>query len=186
MKDRNTQYPGRKKLTIISQSSSEIVADVERYEGTVTEAGTPLNTANLLSDDTAVALGLTSTATPDDAFKKVGTVDLAIQELYKPLIAPLSVSLSGFAAGSYLRYGKFYNKLQVFVKVSKTTAMSGTTWIGTLPAGYRPTLTQDLTAYDTDGNIIADVIVRSYATGGVYLIGNVDANTVILASYKGA
>lgn len=58
MKDRNTQYPGRKKLTIISQSSSEIVADVERYEGTVTEVGTPLNKANILPDTTAESLGL--------------------------------------------------------------------------------------------------------------------------------
>jgi len=185
MKDRNTQYPGRKKLTIISQSSSEIVADVERYEGAVTEAGTPLNTANLLSDDTAVALGLTSTATPDDAFKKVGTVDLAIQELYKPLIAPLSVSLTGFVAGSYLRYGEFYDDLRVFVRVSKATAMSGTTAIGTLPSGYRPAEAQTLTAYDTDGNVVSGITVTIGTDGAVSVVGNVDANTVIFASYKG-
>lgn len=73
MKDRNTQYPGRKKLTIISQSSSEIVADVERYEGTVTEVGTPLNKANILPDTTAESLGLDpeDDPTPADALQAI-------------------------------------------------------------------------------------------------------------------
>ena len=37
----------------------------------VTEIGTPLNTENVLSDSTALALGLSSTATPDDAFDRL-------------------------------------------------------------------------------------------------------------------
>ena len=191
MKDRNTQYPGRKKLTIISQSSSEIVADVERYEGTVTEAGTPLNKANILPDTTAESLGLNPEADPTlaDALQAIAQfplmVPLDIQELYKPLIAPLSVSPSGFKAGSYLRYGKFYGELRVFVKVSKTTAMSGTTAIGTLPSGYRPTEAQTLTAYDTDGNSVSGIAVTIGTNGVVAVTGNVDANTVIFASYKG-
>jgi len=192
MKDRNTQYPGRKKLTIISQSSSEIVADVERYEGTVTEVGTPFNKANILPDTTAESLGLNpeDDPTPADALQAIAQafmVPLDIQELYKPLIAPLSVSLTGFVAGSYLLYGKFYDELRVFVKVSKSTAMSGTTYIGTFPAEYRPTTTRNLTAYDTDGNIIPDVIVKIFSSGAdaVAVVGDVDANTVIFASYKG-
>jgi hypothetical protein len=191
MKDRNTQYPGRKKLTIISQSSSEIVADVERYEGTVTEAGTPLNKANILPDTTAESLGLNpeDDPAPADALQAIAQalmVPLDIQELYKPLIAPRSVSLTGFVEGSYLLSGIFYGELRVFVKVSKTTAMSGTTTIGYLPLGYRPTEPQSLTAYDTDGNIIADVIVQTLSPNGyVYVVGDVEANVIIFASYKG-
>ena len=186
MKDRNTQYPGRKKLTIISQSSSEIVADVERYEGTVTEVGTPLNKASILPDTTAESLGLDPEAdpTPADAFEIIGTVPLDIQELYKPLIAPLSVSLTGFVAGSYLLYGEFYDDLRVFVKVSKTTAMSGTTAIGTLPSGYRPAEAQTLTAYDTDGNVVSGITVTIGTAGAVSVVGSVDANTVVMAAYK--
>ena len=188
MKDRNTQYPGRKKLTIISQSSSEIVADVERYEGTVTEAGTPLNKANILPDTTAESLGLNpeDDPTPADAMQAIAQaliVPLDIQELYKPLIAPLSVSLTGFVEGSYLLYGKFYDELRVFVKVSKTTTMTGA--VGTLPAGYRPTEALLLTAYDTDGNSVSGIAVTIGTNGAVAVTGSVDANTVILASYKG-
>jgi hypothetical protein len=112
-------------------------------------------------------------------------VPLDIQELYKPLIAPLSVSLTGFVAGSYLLYGKFYDDLRVFVKVSKTTAMSGTTAIGTLPAGYRPAEAQTLTAYDTDGSVVSGITVTIGTNGAVAVTGTVDANTVIFASYKG-
>ena len=186
MKDRNVQYPGRKKLTIISQSSSEIVADVERYEGTVTEAGTPLNKANILPDTTAEKLGLDPEAdpTPADAFEIIGTVPLDIQELYKPLIAPLSVSLTGFVAGSYLRYGEFYDDLRVFVKVSKTTAMSGTTSIGTLPSGYRPANAQTLTAYDRFGNVLSGIAVTIGTNGAVAVVGNVGANVIVMAAYK--
>ena len=191
MKDRNTQYPGRKKLTIISQSSSEIVADVERYEGAVTEAGTPLNKANILPDTTAESLGLNPEAdpTPADALQAIAQalmVPLDIQELYKPLIAPLSVSLTGFVEGSYLLYGNFYDELRVFVKVSKTTAMSGTTAIGTLPVGYRPAEAQTLTAYDTDGNSVSGIAVTIGTDGAVAVTGTVDANVIILASYKEA
>ena len=106
------------------------------------------------------------------------------QELYKPLIAPLSVSLTGFVAGSYLRYGKFYGELRVFVKVSKTTAMSGTTAIGTLPSGYRPTEAQTLPAYGTDGNVMSGVTVTIGTNGAVSVVGNVDANVVVMASYN--
>lgn len=189
MKDRNTQYPGRKKLTIISQSSSEIVADVERYEGTVTEVGTPLNKANILPDTTAESLGLNPEAdpTPADALQAIAQaliVPLDIQELYKPLIAPFSVSLTGFVAGSYLLYGKFYDDLRVFVKVSKTTAMSGTTAIGTLPSGYRPAEAQTLTAYDTDGNVVSGITVTIGTNGAVAVVGSVDANAVVMTSYN--
>ena len=112
-------------------------------------------------------------------------VPLDIQELYKPLIAPLSVSLTGFVEGSYLYYGiPWDTELRVFIKVSKSTAMSGTTAIGTLPSGYRPDTAQTLTAYGEDGNILSDVTVTIGTDGAVAVVGSVDANAVILASYN--
>ena len=119
-----------------------------------------------------------------DFLNETRNVPLDIQELYKPLIAPLSVSLTGFVAGSYLLYGEFYDELRVFVKVSKTTAMSGTTAIGTLPSGYRPTEAQTLTAYDTDGNVLSGITVTIGTDGAVAVVGNVGANVIVMASYK--
>lgn len=119
------------------------------------------------------------------AINETHNVPLDIQELYKPLIAPLSVSLSGFVAGSYLYYGiPWDSELRVFIKVSKSTTMTGA--VGTLPSGYRPTEAQTLTAYDTDGNVVSGITVTIGTNGAVAVTGTVDANTVILASYKEA
>ena len=70
MKNRSVEFPGRMKMTDVS-TGDEFIFDVVRAEGTVTQAGTPYNVANVLADETAVALGLTSTATPNDAFAKI-------------------------------------------------------------------------------------------------------------------
>jgi len=138
-----------------------------------------------LSDDTLTVLGIASGTSINDVIKTIGTVPLDIQELYKPLIAPLSVSLSGFADKSYLYYGiPWDSELRVFVKVSKTTAMSVTTAIGTLPSGYRPAAAQTLTAYDSSGNAIPGVTVTIGTDGTVAVAGSVDANTVVMASYN--
>ena len=72
MKDRTVQYPGRFKMTDAT-TGDEYIFDVERAEGTITEAGTPYNKANVLADATAVALGLTAAATPNDAFAAIAT-----------------------------------------------------------------------------------------------------------------
>lgn len=70
MKDRSVEFPGRMKMTDIS-TGDEYIFDVERAEGTVTEAGTPYNAASVLTDATAIALGLTAVATPNDAFAAI-------------------------------------------------------------------------------------------------------------------
>jgi len=135
-------------------------------------------------------LGLNPEAdpTPADALQAIAQalmVPLDIQELYKPLIAPLSVSLTGFVEGSYLYYGiPWDSELRVFVIVSKSTAMSGKTAIGTLPVGYRPAEVQELNAYDEDGNIIADVIVAIGPDGAIAVVGSVDADAVVMTSYN--
>lgn len=57
MKDRIPTYPGRVRLTPVSGQTN--VYDLERVDEP-TEAGTPLNKANLLTDVTATAIGLTA------------------------------------------------------------------------------------------------------------------------------
>ncbi len=193
MKDRQVTHEGRR--LIVPDSGTPFPATIYRekdgvdYEGVI-EEGTPYDVESVLPDTLAEKLGLVpeDDPAPADALQAIAQalmVPLDIQELYKPLIAPLSVSLTGFVAGSYLRYGEFYDDLRVFVKVSKTTAMSGTTAIGTLPSGYRPTEAQTLTAYDTDGSVVSGITVTIGTDGAVRVVGNVDANTVIFASYKG-
>lgn len=192
MKDRQVTHEGRR--LIVPDSGTPFAATVYRekdgidYEGII-EKGTPYNVESILPDTTAESLGLDPEAdpTPADALQAIAQalmVPLDIQELYKPLIAPLSVSLSGFVAGSYLLYGKFYDDLRVFVKVSKTTAMSGTTAIGTLPSGYRPAEAQTLTAYDTDGNVVSGITVTIGTDGAVAVVGSVEANVIVMAAYK--
>ena len=117
------------------------------------------------------------------AINEMHNVPLDIQELYKPLIAPRSALLTGFVEGSYLRYGIFDDELRVFVKVSKSTTMAGA--VGTLPAGYRPAETQQLSAYYEDGNISIRTMVRITPIGEVAVMGDEDANVIIFASYKG-
>ena len=70
MKDRSVEYPGRMQMTDVL-TGDVYVFDVERAEGNVSEAGTPYNVANVLSDTTAAALGLTSAATPNDAYNAI-------------------------------------------------------------------------------------------------------------------
>lgn len=45
--NRNVQYPGRRKLTIISQTPTEIIADIDRNEGTINQEGTSISADNL-------------------------------------------------------------------------------------------------------------------------------------------
>lgn len=68
MQDRVSQYPGRIKLVPVS--GQENVYDMEWADGATVE-GTALNKANFLADATATSLGLTSAATPNDAFGKL-------------------------------------------------------------------------------------------------------------------
>jgi len=185
MEDRASAHPGRYKFTNVS-TGEEIYFDVEHADKPTTE-GTAYNKLNILPDAVAEAIGLdpNDNPAPAAAFNIIGTVPLDIQEEYKPLIAPLSVTLSGFVSGSYLYYGiPWDSELRVFVKVSKTTAMSVTTAIGTLPSGYRPAAAQTLTAYDSSGNAIPGVTVTIGTDGTVAVAGSVDANTVVMASYN--
>lgn len=69
MKDRISLYPGRVMLTPVA--GQENVYDMVRADEPQ-EEGTPLNKANLLSDDTAMSLGLdTETATPNNALAMI-------------------------------------------------------------------------------------------------------------------
>lgn len=70
MENRSVEFPGRMKMTD-TITGDEYIFDVERAEGNVAVAGTPYNKESVLADATAVALGLTSAATPNDAFAKI-------------------------------------------------------------------------------------------------------------------
>lgn len=70
MKDRVPTYPGRVRMTPVTGQTN--VYDMELADQP-TEAGTPLNKANLLTDATATALGLdpSDNPSPDDAFDQI-------------------------------------------------------------------------------------------------------------------
>lgn len=75
MKDRVAQYPHRYQLVPVA--GQESTYDIVAKPGTVTEPGTPLNKANLLSDETANLYGLTGDdATVDGA---LATIPLGYQ-----------------------------------------------------------------------------------------------------------
>lgn len=65
MRDRVPMYPGRVRLTPVPGQDG--LYDMVRADRP-TQEGTPLNKATLLSDETAAMLGLSKTATPNDAF----------------------------------------------------------------------------------------------------------------------
>lgn len=70
IKDRHVQYPSRFRLTPVS--GQENVYDLTAVPGTVTQAGTALNKANLLSDATAARLGLSGDPTVNQALALIG------------------------------------------------------------------------------------------------------------------
>ena len=78
MQDRVSQYPGRIKLTPVS--GQENVYDMEWADGATVE-GTPLNKANLLTDATATAIGLNSSATPNMAINHLNTKINDVEDL---------------------------------------------------------------------------------------------------------
>lgn len=65
MKDRIPTYAGRIRLTPVENQPN--VYDTERADEPIQE-GTPLNSQNLLSDETAELLGFSQDSTPNDAF----------------------------------------------------------------------------------------------------------------------
>lgn len=71
MTDRTPTYPGRVKLVPVS-------GEINTYDMTradePTEAGTPLNKANLLTDATAAKLGLSGNPTVNDALSALGNL----------------------------------------------------------------------------------------------------------------
>lgn len=70
MTDRNVQYPSRYKLTLVEGTSD--VYELTPAPGEVAAEGTILNKANLLTDNTAQALGLTQTdPTVNDALNQL-------------------------------------------------------------------------------------------------------------------
>ena len=114
MKDRIPTYPGRIKLVPVAGQAN--VYDMVRADEPV-EAGTPLNKAALLTDQTAAKLGLDlETATPNEAFEMLAnkmidklvfvkikqsttwTAPKAVNQLFKVF------AVGGGGGGAYARY----------------------------------------------------------------------------------
>jgi hypothetical protein len=77
MKDRVVQYPNRFQLAAVAGQPN--VYDITAVPGTITEAGTPIGKANLLTDATATSLGLSgANAIPDKAFQKLQAFRLTL------------------------------------------------------------------------------------------------------------
>lgn len=73
MKDRIYQHENRFLMKDIDGMDPKEIT-LERLKGNVTQEGTPLNKATLLSDEAANMLGLESLdPTPDDAFRKIAS-----------------------------------------------------------------------------------------------------------------
>ena len=68
MQDRVPTYAGRVRLTPVQNQDN--IYDLVRADEPIQE-GTPLNKSTLLTDETAQAMGLTSDATPNDAFSQL-------------------------------------------------------------------------------------------------------------------
>ena len=77
-KDRVAEYPGRKKLTIISQTGNEMYVDVELADGATTE-GTKVNAELLNEFDSLInAANATSSNAQDTASNAVTTANSAV------------------------------------------------------------------------------------------------------------
>ena len=94
MKDRESLYPGR--VQLIPVPGQPNLFDLIRADQP-TEPGTMINKANLFRDTTALALGLPSTAVPDDALRKLSSAALIRRTL---LTVKKGGLVSSFAEGS--------------------------------------------------------------------------------------
>ena len=94
MRDRIVQYPARFQLTPVAGQSGAY--DLAAVPGAVTEAGTPINKANLLTDTTAAALGLNPANNPsvNDALAALR----ASQSPHQILTAAWSETVGNYAA----------------------------------------------------------------------------------------
>lgn len=110
MKDRVVQYPHRYQLVPVAGESDTY--DIIAKPGTITEAGTPINKATLLSDATAALYGLTGDdAVPDKAFLNVTVVAQSANKLYGNVtytdsIGARATLTKNIAIGEGKRFGK--------------------------------------------------------------------------------
>jgi hypothetical protein len=71
------------------------------------EEGTPLNKANLFRDTTALALGLPTTAVPDEGFAKLSAAALIRQTGVSPNFRNTAETVLGQKIGDFVHVGQF-------------------------------------------------------------------------------
>lgn len=114
-KDRWSQFPTRRKITIESQSASQITGEITRDEGTITEEGDALDATNLNDLENRIDTAFTAAETEIDAlatekpFELIETVTLTedtvdVERSAEPNLTPyrfkkLRVEIAGDAYG---------------------------------------------------------------------------------------
>lgn len=123
MKDRIYQHENRFLMKDIDGMDPKEIT-LERIKGTITQEGTPLNKATLLSDEAANMLGLPSLdPTPDDAFR----------QLSRRYVAETNADYPNFT-GAW-RWIKYSDGIAVVEWQGSITLGSGVAWAG----GYHHT-----------------------------------------------
>lgn len=118
IKDRQVQYPNRFRATPVS--GQEDVYDLTPVPGTVTQAGTSFNKANLLSDATATLLGLSDDPTINDALAGIGTSLKAKPKWYQLGSYSLSAVSTGSITLSLSDYLDNYKAIHVYFSGKKS------------------------------------------------------------------
>jgi len=104
MKDRVVQFPHRYQLVPVA--GEEGTYDIVAKPGTITEAGTPINKATLLSDETAALYGLTGEdATVDGALGQLGQQHLFGFVVYADVVSTTTL-IKKIAIGPNKKYGR--------------------------------------------------------------------------------
>lgn len=109
MKDRQSTYPGRVILTPVPDAPNTydmVLADIP------IQAGTELNTKNLLADSTAALLELGEDATPNDALVEIAyqlaDIQNALNDIQNRLNNLIRSGTQDIGVGSSLQTGSIY------------------------------------------------------------------------------
>lgn len=124
MKDRVVQHPHRYQLVPVSGQSDTY--DIIAKPGTITEAGTPINKATLLSDETAALYGLTGEdATVDGALAIIPHGYQSAEKLHGNVVYTDSMS-KGATVQKNIAIGQGKKFGMMVIRVQDMTASSST------------------------------------------------------------
>ena len=131
MKDRVPRYPGRVQLTPVPGQANTY--DLVRADDPV-EAGTPLNKASLLHDNTATALGLSGDPTVNQALANVAPRIKALEDSLKFVkLADVTISSSVQQVDIVLpKTINNYSEIQIYLSNMRGASVNSTYFWGLL------------------------------------------------------